>query len=150
MSNVTLREITKENYLSIINMEVADEQSGFVASNAKSMVQAQFYPEAWYRGIFDGDEAVGFVMLSMKPEEKEYWVWRLMVGKDYQRKGYGRTAMQLVIDFVRTQPGAETLFLSHVEPNTAAGAFYSSLGFKYTGKKDEDGEVEMALTLGPR
>ena len=52
-----------------------------------------------------------------------------------------------VESFVRTLLNAEKLYLSHLEANTEAGAFYQSLGYKYTGEKDEDGELMMVLDL---
>lgn len=147
MANVELRELTKDSYLPFIKMQVAEAQKNFVASNAASMAQAHFHEDAWFRGIYSSDEPVGFVMLSIKSADAEYWVWRLMIAADHQRKGYGKAAMDKVVEHVRTLPNAKELFLSHVEANTEAAAFYSSLGFTYTGKKDEDGELEMVLTL---
>jgi hypothetical protein len=35
-----------------------------VASNAVSLAQAYVSPHAWPRGVFAGDDAVGFLMLE--------------------------------------------------------------------------------------
>ena len=49
---VTLREVTKENLWDIFKLEVAPEQSKFVATNEMSIAQAYFDREiAWFRAI---------------------------------------------------------------------------------------------------
>ena len=34
-----------------------------------------------------------------------YNLWRLMIDKNYQHKGYGRQAVKLALDFIKTYPG---------------------------------------------
>jgi len=72
---IELREVDKSNYRDVLKLKVADNQTGFVASNAISLAQALFHPEAWYRGIYQGNIAVGFVMLELDMEKPEYYLW---------------------------------------------------------------------------
>lgn len=146
-AGVTLREITRETLGAILKLEVAPSQRRFVATNAVSIAQAHFHPEvAWFRGIYAGDEPVGFVMLEIDTAKPEYSVWRLMIGADHQGKGYGRQAMQRVIDHVRTLPGAGELLLLVVPGEGSPAPFYESLGFALTGEV-HDGEHVMRLGL---
>lgn len=146
MTAITLKEITKDTLVPILKLDVAPEQKGFVAPNAVSIAEAYFHEEVWFRGIYAGDEPVGFVMLSLKPEEGDYWIWRYMIDAKHQGKGYGKAAMAHVIDFVRTQRNADKLFLSHVKGNEPTAAFYKSIGFRHTGE-EEDGELVMEIDL---
>lgn len=147
MTDVTLREITNETLRPILKLDVKPEQKNYVAPNAVSIAEAYFNrDEAWFRGIYAGDEPVGFVMLSLLPHKADYWIWRYMIDARYQGKGYGKAAIRHVIEFVRTQPGAKKLFLSHVKGNDATAAFYTSVGFRHTGE-EEDGELVMAIDL---
>jgi len=147
MTTVELKEITNETLRPILKLDVRPDQQGYVAPNAVSISEAYFNrKEAWFRGIYAEGEPVGFVMLSLNPGKGEYWVWRYMVDAKHQGKGYGKVAMAHVLDFVRTQPDAKQLFLSHVKGNEPTAAFYKSLGFRYTGK-EEDGELVMAIDL---
>jgi len=59
-----LREITADTVLAVLRLAFAEDQKSFVATNAVSLAQALFAPEAWYRAIYLGDQPVGFVMLE--------------------------------------------------------------------------------------
>lgn len=144
---VELRPVTEDNVRAICRLAVAPAQAGFVAPNAVSLAQALFSKEAWYRAIYADDQPVGFAMLSIETEPPNYYLWRLMVGRDFQRKGYGRAAMGLIVDHVRTLPGAEALLTSWVPADGGPEPFYRGLGFVPTGEVD-DGEHVGRLELG--
>ena len=143
---VTLREITKDTLRSILKLQVTPEQNQFVASNAVSVAQAHYEEKAWYRAIYADEEPVGFVMLYLNPEETEYFLWRFMIDARFQGKGYGYQAMQQVIEFVRSQPGATEMGLSYVPAEGGPGPFYRKLGFIDTDEW-EDEERVMRLSL---
>ena len=144
---IALREITKHNLSDILKLKVAPEQERFVAPNAVSIAQAYFDREvAWFRAIYADDTPVGFVMLSVEPVVPRYSLWRFMIGAKYQGKGYGKRAVELVIDHVRTLPGAKELLLSYVPGKGNPRAFYQKLGFEETGEMDDD-EIVMRLLL---
>lgn len=143
---VTLREITKDNVIPIIKLSVREDQKGMVASNAVSLAQALVQEEAWYRGIYAGEEPVGFVMLEIYPEQGEYGLWRFMIDAAHQGKGYGRRAIELILDHVRSLPKATEVFTSHVEEPGGPGPFYAACGFRYTGEMNGKERV-MRCTL---
>ncbi|MBE7381027.1 MAG: GNAT family N-acetyltransferase [Leptolyngbya sp. SIO1E4] len=149
---VSLREITADTVRTITDLEVAPEQEHFVASNAISLAEALFAPEAWYRAIYQGETPVGFVMLydetlrSPPPATPQVWLWRFMIDARYQRQGIGAAALEQIIDHVRVKGTVSSLFLSYVpEPGNPA-ALYQRYGFQPTGDI-EDGEVVLALSL---
>lgn len=145
-SVVTLREITRDSVRSVIALETKPEQKQFVAPNAVSVAEAHFSPLAWTRAIYADDTPVGFVMLSDDPEKPEYYLWRYMVAGEYQGFGFGRQALQLVIDYVRTRPGAKELVLSYVPGEGCPRDFYARLDFVDTGEQ-HGGEIVMRLDL---
>lgn len=69
-----------------------------------------------------------------------------MVDQRYQGLGFGRQAVKLLIDYVKTRPGATELLVSHGEGEDSPAPFYASLGFEYTGDKEDD-ELIMRLSL---
>ena len=143
---VTLREITKETVRSIIDLKVAPEQEDFVAPNSVSIAQAHFDDKAWFRAIYADETPVGFVMLFDDSEKPFYYLWRYMIDAKYQGRGYGRLALNLLIDYVKTRPGAKELLVTYVPGEGSPEKFYEKLGFVNTGV-EHDGEMEMKLTF---
>ena len=134
-STVTLREVTKENLRQVLNLEVAPEQSRFVATNEMSIAQAYFDREiAWFRAIYADETPVGFVMLSDDASEQEYFLWRLMVDARYQKLGFAKRALELLFDYVRTRSGAKEILVSYVPGDAGPQGFYEKLGFVPTGE----------------
>lgn len=147
---VQLVEITKDTVRAVCRLDAGDGGRQ-VAPNAFSMAQAHFAPEAWFRAIHAGDELVGFLMLydpslAEAPEEKEFMLWRLMIDARFQGRGYGAAAVDALAAHVRTRPGGDALYVSHVKDEPRLARFYASLGFAYTGD-EEDGELWMVRRL---
>jgi diamine N-acetyltransferase len=145
-AEVSLREVTKETVRQICDLKVRDDQSKFVAPNAVSIAQAYFFDTAWFRAIYADETPVGFVMLEKNTEKPEYFLWRMMIDARYQGMDFGREAMFLLIDYVRSLPNATELITSCVPGEGSPEGFYSKLGFKRTGKMYDE-EVEMILEL---
>jgi diamine N-acetyltransferase len=146
-ATVMLREITSATVRMICELQVAPHQVGFVAPNAISIAQAHFEPEtAWFRAIYADETPVGFLMLEDDPANEEYSLWRFMIDARFQGAGYGRRALELLIEHVKTRPGAKAIFTSCVPGNGSPCPFYEKMGFVYTGEED-DGELVMRLDL---
>ncbi|HSL94059.1 MAG TPA: GNAT family N-acetyltransferase [Bacillota bacterium] len=139
-----LREITAETVRTICDLEVHDTQKEFVAPNAVSIAQAYFCKEAWFRAIYSGDTPVGFVMMYEDAAKSEYYLWRFMIDKNYQSRGFGKAAMQLIFDHVRPQENASELTLSCDPGGSGPEDFYRKLGFAPTGEYMGN---EMVMTL---
>lgn len=156
-SQVTLREVTKENARAVMFLDVSESQESLVAPNAVSIAQAYFQPEAWFRAIYADETPVGFAMLEdsslvtdVAPQlhngEQYVYLWRFMVDARYQQHGYGAKALDLLIQHAKTRPNAATMLLSFVPAEKNPEGFYQSHGFARTGEMDDD-EVVMALKL---
>ncbi|HJP32532.1 MAG TPA: bifunctional GNAT family N-acetyltransferase/class I SAM-dependent methyltransferase [Candidatus Latescibacteria bacterium] len=134
---ISLRPVTGDNVDSIINLSdtLRGIQGRIVAPNATSLAEAYTNHHAWPRGIYAGDTAVGFLMLKENPDIAEYFLWRLMIGGEYQGKGYGRRAVDLLVDYVKTRPGATELLTCCVHGEGGPVGFYRALGFEPNGKQ---------------
>lgn len=152
-ARVSLREITAETVIAVTRLAVDDSQKGFVAPNAVSLAQALFAREAWYRAIYLDDAPVGFVMLADQSlreppaEHPEIGVWRFMIDASHQGRGIGAAALRLVIAHARNRGRFATLELSYVPGPGCPEPFYLGLGFRHTGRVDDD-EVVLELPLG--
>ncbi|KAF9436875.1 hypothetical protein BGZ76_002717 [Entomortierella beljakovae] len=155
-SIISLREIGKENWREITELSVSDSQVAFLASNLSSLCESHYSEDAWVRGVYADDTPVGFLMMSIWTPEEWYAVWRFMIDQRYQKLGFGRKAIQLAIEHIKTtHPEAKMIRLMSAGPDGKKGVdakdspykFYTSLGWKDISECDEDGEIEMKLDL---
>ncbi len=85
-------------------------------------------------------------MLEDDAENREYYLWRLMIAAGHQGKGYDAGAVRHLIEYVRTRPGARELLTSYVPGEGSPEGFYRKLGFEPKGEV-EDREITMRLHL---
>lgn len=59
-----------------------------------------------------------------------------MIDKEYQNKGYGKKALKLALEFIKSFPcgRAEYCWLSYEPENEVARRLYRSFGFVETGE----------------
>jgi diamine N-acetyltransferase len=151
---LTLREITDENRDAVLAVRVAPEQEQFVGTVREALDLAVEIPEAkpWYRAVYAGDEPVGFVMLSwnvtpVPPNIIGPWfLWKLIVDRQQQGRGYGAEIVNQVAAIVRAE-GASELLTSYMPGEGGPGGFYERVGFVPTGDLDGDGEIILRLAL---
>ncbi len=145
---ITLRKITLDNRRAIFNLQVSEDQRSFVASNLSSV--ASCYVLATNGGhpfpfaIYADEQPVGFVMLTYgntgyelpSIAEDSYCILRLMIDEKYQNRGYGREAMERILEFIRTFPAgvAEYCWIQYESDNLVAKRFYESFGFRENGE----------------
>ena len=137
---VTLREITDANRADVVAIAVAPGQEQFVDNVADSLAEADETPDAcpWYRAIYADEMPVGFIMITdgipdgHPKYEWPYYLWRLIIGADDQRRGYGSAALDLVVAYVRSRPRATELVTSAVPGEGSPITFYERYGFKAT------------------
>lgn len=156
---IRLEKVNGKNVWELIALRVDDSQKEFVAPNDMSIIEAYTAitanGHAFPFGIYDGDVPVGFCMVGFGVDDDwpdppaiargSYNLWRLMIDRRYQGRGYGRAAMGLILDFIRSMPcgKAETCWLSYEPENTAAKALYASFGFMETGEMDGDEAIAV-------
>ena len=146
---ISLRPITEDNFIDAFNLKLAREQERFVSHPIRSLAQAYVYREQCQPfGIYQGERMVGYVMVIYDYDVPEYDVWHMMIDEAQQGKGYGRAAMQRVLEYIAAKPfgGSNRVALTCSQANAPALALYKALGFRPTGAVDDD-ELELALTL---
>lgn len=144
-----LRKVTFDNIDAIIGLNVREDQKGFVAPNVLSLAEAYVAESGGHTalpfGIYEGDEPVGFVMFGYgsldDPDEpavaeKNYCLWRFMIGREHQGNGLGRRAMEVCLEYLRTMPcgSAEEVWVSYEPENAVARELYHKFGFMENGQ----------------
>jgi diamine N-acetyltransferase len=142
--DINLQPLTEDNWIECINLTVTDEQSDadFVAPNLYSIAQTRFEPTWVPLVIYYDDTMVGFVMY----DAADYEIVRLMIDKDHQGQGYGRAAMERLLERFEDEYAHPSTLTSFVPGNTVAERLYLSLGFQKTGEIKE-GEIIVDVRL---
>lgn len=142
---IQLEPITKENLNAVLALAVREEQRGFVSSPAESLAQAYVWSQTAYPfAVCDDHRVVGFIMMGYYENKRYYTLWKLLIDRNHQRKGYGRKALELGIAFLRDQFGVSEVFTGVSPGNAAAKSLYRSVGFRVTGLFENNME-EMCL-----
>lgn len=140
---VELREITQDNLEEVLNLRIYEHQESFVSSTAYSLAQAYTYREtAFPFAIYADDTIVGFIMLGYYESRNQYTLWKFLIDKKYQNKGYGREALMQGIQYLKDRFGAEEVYTGVKPENKSAKHLYHSVGFQETGLV-ENGMEEM-------
>ena len=147
---VKLRKIDNYNREDCINLRVEDGQAQYIASNEDSLIEAENNIDiAKAFGIYFDDKMVGFTMFAFDTEYEDpndrYWLWRFMIDKESQGKGYGRLALEEIIRYFKSS-GANNIKLSTKESNIRALSLYHQFGFKENGEMNDE-EIVLELIL---
>jgi diamine N-acetyltransferase len=149
-----LRPIDESNYRDVLQLSVAPDQERFVASNLQSLADAYVWRDAAEpHAVYADDELVGFVLLYPLTDGppayplpadatlRGYIIVRLMIDARFQGRGYGRQALDAIVEIVRKR-GLPTIRLSVLPDNDQASEFYRRNGFAATGETEGD-EIVM-------
>ena len=141
---VTLQPVTRENFSACLKLHLPPEQQRHVAPNVYSLAEAYVNPEFTPRAIYANDELVGFAMYGLETETGRWWIIRLMIESAQQGRGYGRAALDALVDEIVTLHQPRELVISTGPDNEQALGLYRSFGFRDTGEID-GGELVLAL-----
>lgn len=131
---VELRTITKENLEEVLALRVSEQQESFVSSTACSLAQAYVYHEtAFPFAVYADDIIVGFIMMGYYEAKKQYTLWKFMIDKKQQNKGYGREALQQGIMYLKGKFDVKEIYTGVALGNEKAKNLYRSIRFKETG-----------------
>ncbi|MBE5962743.1 MAG: GNAT family N-acetyltransferase [Lachnospiraceae bacterium] len=146
---IELHKVDSDNLWKIVRLSVNDNQKEFVATNTESILEAYVTitegSVALPFGIYEEGQLIGFAMFGYgstgdedEPEiaANNYCIWRFMIDKKYQGRGYGKKAMQKMIEYLQSEPcgKAEYCWLSYEPENTVAKRLYASCGFEENGE----------------
>ena len=134
---VSLQPITDANREAVEALAVTPAQRRFVSSVGGAMREAAQEPgaRALYWAIYDDEVPVGFVMIADEVGAGyiPQFLWKLLIDKRYQRRGFGTATLDLIVEFFRTR-GAHALSTSAGQGEGSPIAFYERYGFERTGE----------------
>lgn len=140
MTQVAIKEVNKSNESEVRKVRLKPDQETFIESVAECLEEAKEYPQWQPVAIYSHDKVVGFAMYGSFGPNKDTWIDRIIIDKDYQGLGLGSEAMRHLIEIVSKRYGIRVIYLSIVEGNEVAAHLYNRLGFEYMNEKDPNGE----------
>jgi diamine N-acetyltransferase len=161
MAKVELRDIvTEDDDEAVMGLRRGPGRDRYIGRMVSHYEDAARSPEAcprmWSVHDAEGGQLVGFVMISDGiPREVldadpdivgPYFLWRLLIDVHHQGKGYGRATIDAVVDYLRTRPNADALYVSSVPGENSPMDFYLKYGFVMTDRV-ADGEQVLRLDL---
>ena len=149
---IGLRPVDDTNRDLLCELRLKPGQEQFVTSVAGSIAEALDEPggKAIQWGLYDGEMPVGFVMISDEVDGDEYfsqYLWKLLIDERYQGRGYGRAAVDCVVEYLRARTGVDRLLTSCVVGEGGPLGFYERYGFVPTGDIVFDGELLLRLDI---
>lgn len=142
--------IQENNFRDVIELEVTEGQSKFVAPNVRSLAECYLYrknQDVFPYAIQDGETVVGFILIDLDLPKKEIMIWRMMIDKSFQGKGYGRQVIQKVIEYAKQEPDYTLLIADYVKGNEVMGNLLRDMGFKDHSFNKEDNEFVLHYSL---
>lgn len=144
---IVLKEITRENLDEVLALSVAEHQESYVSTTAASLAQAYVYRDtAFPFAIYADEKPVGFIMLGYYESRNQYTLWKFLIDKQHQNRGYGREALKQGITYLMERFDAKEIYTGVSVGNETAKHLYKSVGFAETGLVEE-GMEELRLCL---
>ncbi|REB05193.1 GNAT family N-acetyltransferase [Sporosarcina sp. BI001-red] len=144
--NYDIRHVREENRRELLSLRVAEDQLGFIEPIEECLLDAEKWTEFRPVGLYVDNVPVGFAMYGSLRDSQggtNLWIDRMLIDERYQRRGYGRRFMELLIERVLKEYGEQPIYLSVYAENQGALRLYEMLGFVLIGEYDADGEEIM-------
>lgn len=144
-----LKAITKENWIDAILLKVREDQEHFVTSNTFSLAQLNFLNNFYAKGIYKGKDMIGFTLYGIDEIDNDYWIYRLMIDEKFQGKGFGQSAVHLIVEDIKQlkQPHHQAITISYEPDNSHAKYIYERAGFVEVPGLFIEGEQVARYTL---
>lgn len=137
---IIFKNITSDNWKECINLKLSDEEKDFIWPNVYSIAEAQFYPKAISKAIYDGEQMVGYTMFGEDEDDTNlFYIDRLMISKDFRNKGYAFETIQLIIKEA-SKNGFKVIGTSVDPENNKMQSLLKKVGF-YTENEFDNGEI---------
>ncbi|HFI0256881.1 TPA: GNAT family N-acetyltransferase [Streptococcus suis] len=143
---IVLKPVDESSYTAVLDLTVAEADKGFVAPNVRSLADAWLYRmngDVFPYAIWADEQVVGFALIDIDEEIQQYMLWRFMIGQEFQGKGFGQEALEVVIDQAISHPVCDHLIVSYVKGNAKMAHLLKKNSFVL----DSEEERELVFRL---
>ncbi len=145
-SAITLRPVDRNNWRAVVALRITPAQQATV-SELSHLLLLCHYDASWHPlAVYRDNTVIGFLIWGIDSGDGSCWLRGVRIDQRWQGQGYGRAAVQAVLDLLAGEHNCRRFVLAYNPANTVARHLYQTLGFVETGERMED-EVMARLSL---
>lgn len=144
---IRLELVNKDNFDAVLEVSLSATDERKVASVEYSLAQAWLYKdnrELLPYAVLSGQKVVGFVLLSIQ-KDKNYYVWRLLIDKEYQNRGYGKEVIRQILVLAKEDSLCQKVTINYVIGNHKMRYILEKLGFQSVGLEGQEMKMELSI-----
>ena len=144
--------VTNKNIKEVLSLKIHEEQLSFIESIEECLKEANELSLWRPVGIYDKHVLIGFAMYGLWKDEGDngrVWLDRFLIDQRFQGKGYGKKALQAIMNHIYQEYDYPEIYLSLYEDNLIAIRLYQSFGFMFNGEYDIHHEQIMVQKKKP-
>lgn len=146
-AKVRLEPVTVDNWKACAALELAPGQEKFLPCNLYSIAESQFYEHSKSVAVYNEHSLlIGYALFGRDIFTNKWKIFRIMIDKAYQGKGYGESTMKEIFGQISKEPDGNEILICYQNDNQVARKLYASLGF-VEQKIDVEGKVTALLIL---
>lgn len=131
----------------VLELDVDESQKAYVANVAVILGRAYVFRSSRPRVFFicNDDTPVGMALYYDCPERQSYDLSQLFIDRRYQGRGYGKAAVELILDEMKHDGTYGKVTICYVEGNDASRKLFEQ--FSFVEISHEWDEIFMEKTL---
>lgn len=140
---LTIRDINEENFSKVVALQIDEQDKKFVASVEKSLAQCWLYRDdndVFPFAVEADGEIVGFILFEV--DEEILMIWRFLIDKKFQNKGYGKETLKLVIEMAKADKTFTEVLADYVNGNDRMKKILLNIGFEESRYREDINEFE--------
>lgn len=140
---LTIRDINEENFAKVVGLQIDEQDKKFVASVEKSLAQCWLYRDdndVFPFAVEVEGEIVGFILFEI--DEEVLKIWRFLIDKKFQNKGYAKEVLKLVIEMAKADKTFYKILADYVNGNDKMKRLLMNMGFKERRYREDINEFE--------
>jgi|SRR5690625_260835 len=141
LKDIHFKIVDESNEKLVRKVSLKPDQDDFIETVDEYLAEAKEYKQWQPVAIYHNEDVIGFAMYGSFGPNRHTWIDRIIIDQKYQGQGLGKEAMKGLIKKVSEEYKVAVLYLSIIEENKVAERLYKQIGFKYTNKKDPNGEL---------
>jgi len=144
---IILEALDVNNWLKICDLSVSDEQKAFFPIPNVYWIGISRYEEGTELFAIKADaEYIGLIGGGYDEDGVTGYINPIMIDHRYQKNGYAKSALRLMIDYLCNSLGVNKININHRKESVFSRKIYESLGFFVYNETENEYQLKLDLT----